>query len=152
NYVFAGAGYGSGAGLLKLVANGSGVKEEWVYFKRELNSRHGGYVVLGDYVYADKDNAGEPFCARWETGAIQWKRNGKYEGRGSVSIVYADRRLYMHYDNGYVALVEASPKAYKEHGVFKIPNSANNSWAHPVVVGGKLYLREKEILWCYDVR
>ena len=57
----------------------------------------------------------------------------------------------MHYENGYVALVEANPKAYVEHGVFKIPNSTNNSWAHPVVVGGKLYLRDKETLWCYDV-
>jgi outer membrane protein assembly factor BamB len=152
NYVFAGAGYGRGAGLMKLLPNGSGVKEEWVYFEKDLNSRHGGYVVVGDYVYADRDNSGEPFCARWETGKIQWRRTGKYQGRGSVSIVYADGRLYMHYDNGYVALVEASPKAYTEHGVFKIPNSTNNSWAHPVVVGGKLYLREKDVVWCYDVR
>jgi outer membrane protein assembly factor BamB len=152
SYVFAGAGYGRGAGLMKLVGNGSAIKEQWIYFKQELNSRHGGYVVVGDYVYADRDDSGEPFCARWKTGEIQWKRSSNYEGQGSVSIVYADGRLYMHYANGYVALVEASPQAYKEHGVFKIPGATSNSWAHPVVAGGKLYLRDKDVLWCYDVR
>lgn len=152
DYVFAGAGYGRGAGLMKLASDGSGVKEEEVYFNRDLQSRHGGYVVVGDYVYADTDNRGEPFCAKWKTGEIQWKRSGTYQGKGSVSIVYADGHLYMHYDNGYVALVEANPKAYKETSVFKIPNSSKQSWSHPVVVGGKLYLREKDTLWCHDVK
>jgi outer membrane protein assembly factor BamB len=140
DYIFAGAGYGTGAGLMKLVADGSAVKEEWIYFKQNLENRHGGYVVLGDYV-----------CANWKTGAIQWQRDGDYKGDGSVSIVYADGRLYMHYANGYVALVEANPKMYAEHGVFKIPNATRDSWSHPVVVGGKLYLREQEAVWCYDV-
>jgi outer membrane protein assembly factor BamB len=152
DYIFAGAGYGTGAGLLKLAASGSGVKEEWIYFKQNLKSRHGGYVVLGEYVYADSDDSGRPFCAKWRTGEIQWKRDGDFEGSGSVSITYADDRLYMHYDNGYIALVEANPRMYKECGGFKIPNSISQSWSHPVVVGGNLYLREKNVLWCYDVR
>ena len=152
DYVFAGAGYGRGAGLVTLHSAGPSVREDDVYFKRDLQSRHGGYVVVGDYIYADTDNRGEPFCAKWLTGDIQWKRNGDFQGHGSAAIVYADGRLYMRYDNGYVALVEASPKAYIEHGTFKIPNATNNSWSHPVVVGGKLYLREKDVVWCYDVR
>jgi outer membrane protein assembly factor BamB len=153
DFIFAGAGYGRGAGLMKLVASGAGPREEWIYFDKDLNSRHGGYVVVGDHVYADRDNAGEPFCANWKTGAIEWKRSGKYLGRGgSVSIVYADHRLYMRYDNGYIALVEASPEGYHEHGIFKIPGSTSNSWSHPVVVGGKLYLREKDVVLCYDVK
>ncbi len=58
----------------------------------------------------------------------------------------------MHYANGYVALVDASPEEYKERGVFKIPGSTNESWAHPVVIGGKLYVRDKTAVWCYDIR
>jgi outer membrane protein assembly factor BamB len=154
DYILAGAGYGpGGAGLMKLSAGGSGVKEEEVYFKREMKSRHGGYVVVGDYVYADTDNSGHPFCAEWKTGKIRWTRKDEGGGKGSVAVVYADGRLYMRYENGYVALVEASPEAYKEISAFKIPNSGTSqSWSHPVVVGGKLYLREKDILWCYDVK
>jgi outer membrane protein assembly factor BamB len=152
DYVFAGAGYGRGAGLLELHSAGSGVKEDNIYFKSALQSRHGGYVVVGDFVYADTDDGGRPFCAKWLTGEIKWKRSADYQGRGSVAIVYADGRLYMRYNNGYVALVEASPKAYIERGIFKIPNSSSESWSHPVVTGGKLYLREKDVVWCYDVR
>ncbi len=152
DYILAGAGYGRGAGLMKLVSHGSAVEAEWVYFKQKMNSRHGGYVVVGDYVYADTDDSGAPFCANWRTGEITWKRGRDYQGQGSVSIVYADDRLYMHYDNGYVALVEVNPKTYKEVGSFKIPNSTRESWSHPVVIDGKLYVRDKTILWCYDVK
>ena len=49
-------------------------------------------------------------------------------------------------------IVEANESGYKERGSFKIPNGDHNSWSHPVVVGGKLYLREKDVLWCYDVK
>lgn len=152
DYVFAGAGYGRGAGLVELHSAGPSVKEDDIYFKRDLQSRHGGYVVVGDYVYADTDNSGRPFCAKWLTGDIQWKRDGNYQGRGSAAIVYADGRLYIRYDNGYVTLVEANPKAYIEHGNVKIPNATHNSWSHPVVAGGNLYLREQNTVWCYDVR
>jgi len=152
NYVFCGAGYGQGAGLMKLSADGSGVKEEEIYFKAELQNRHGGYVVVGPYIFADKDDSGSPFCAEWKTGKILWKKKDRTEGHGNVTLTYADGLLYMRYDNGYMALVEANPKMYKEISGFKIPNSSNNSWSHPVVVGGKLYIREKDVLWCYDVK
>jgi hypothetical protein len=51
-----------------------------------------------------------------------------------------------------VALVPATPKGFTEKGGFKVPNSTTNSWSHPVVIDGKLYLREKSIVWCYDVK
>jgi hypothetical protein len=73
-------------------------------------------------------------------------------GEGSASLAYADGHLYVRYSNGRVALVDASAATYKEKGSFKIPNSDRNSWAHPVVVGGRLYLREKDVLWCHDVK
>src|SRR5262249_47808321 len=53
---------------------------------------------------------------------------------------------------GVVALVEASPSGYKEVGSFRVPKTAGPSWAHPVVSGGRLYLREGDRLYCYDVR
>ena len=73
----------------------------------------------------------------------------------SVSVTYADGDLYFHYANGWVALVKASPEKYVESGGFKIPNTndrTSQSWAHPVVAGGKMYLREQDTVWCYDVK
>jgi outer membrane protein assembly factor BamB len=151
--VLAVAGYGKGGALLKLKAKGKEVSAEEVYFKPELTNKHGGIVVVGDYVYADYDAEGLPFCAEVKTGKVLWKRKRRQgKGEGSASVTAADGRLYFHYDNGVAALVEASPEGYKEVGSFKLPKTDGPSWAHPVVVGGRLYLREGDTLFCYDVR
>ena len=52
-----------------------------------------------------------------------------------------------------MALVAASPEGYKEHGRFDQPDrSKKNAWPHPVIIGGKLYLRDQDVLLCYDVK
>jgi hypothetical protein len=68
--------------------------------------------------------------------------------------VYADNRLYLRQeDKGTVALIEASADGYKEHGRFEQPErSSKKSWTHPVVAGGKLYLRDQDLLLCYVVK
>jgi outer membrane protein assembly factor BamB len=150
--VVAVAGYGKGGALLKLAADGKDVTAQEVYFKRELTNKHGGVVVVGDYLYGDKDDQGRPFCAEVKTGKVLWQRkDDQGAGRHSASVTYADGRLYFHYENGVVALVEASPDGYKETGSFKVPKTDGPAWAHPVVVGGRLYLREGDGLFCYDV-
>jgi len=152
DHVFSSAGYGRGGGLIKLTANGQHIQVNEIYFKPELTNKHGGLIQLGDHVYGDRDDSGSPFCVEAKTGKIAWRKNTRTKGEGSASIVAADGHLYIRYSNGYVALVEASPAGYKEKGVFKIPNSDSNSWNHPVICGGRLYLREKDTLWCYDVK
>jgi hypothetical protein len=49
-------------------------------------------------------------------------------------------------------LIEATPQGYREKGSFPIPNVNNPSWSHPVIIGGRLYLREQDNLYVYDVR
>jgi len=149
--ILAVAGYGKGGALLKLTAGGNEVKVKEIYFKHELTNKHGGVLVVGDYAYGDTDDRGMPYCAEVKTGNIKWKREREGNGRGSASVTYADGRLYFHYDNGVVALVEASPDGYKETGSFQVETDGS-AWAHPVVVGGRLYLREGNSLYCYDVR
>jgi outer membrane protein assembly factor BamB len=151
--VLAVAGYGKGGALLKLTADGKDVSAKEVYFKGELTNKHGGIVVVGDYVYGDTDDQGRPYCIEVKTGKVKWKRESRQgKGDGSASVTYADGRLYFHYQNGVVALVEASPEGYKEVGSFAVPKKEGAAWAHPVVAGGKLYLREGDRLYCYDVR
>lgn len=153
--VFCAAGYGKGGALLNLSgADGKvSVKEE--YFKTSLQNKHGGVVQVGDYLYGDTDDRGRPWCVEWKTGKVveNWLDGASNKlGKGSASLTFADGHFYIRYDNGYVALVPATPAGYQEKGVFKIPNSDRQSWPHPVVIGGKLYLREKDTLWVYDVR
>jgi outer membrane protein assembly factor BamB len=150
--VLAVAGYGKGGALLKLTADGKDVKAEEVYFKHELTNKHGGVLVVGDYAYGDTDDQGAPFCAEVKSGKLKWKRkNEESKGSGSASVTYADGRLYFHYENGVVALVEASPDGYKECGSIQVKTDGPGR-AHPVVAGGRLYVREGSSLYCYDVR
>ena len=71
---------------------------------------------------------------------------------GSAALTCADGHLYFRYQNGMMKLVEASTRGYMEKGSFQIPNDRKNSWQHPVVAGGKLYLGAQNILYCYDIK
>jgi outer membrane protein assembly factor BamB len=150
--VFCCAGYGKGAALIQISGSADAVSASEIYYTRELSNKHGGLVVVGDYVYGDYDDTGRPFCANVQTGKIAWRKTERGPGRGSAAVVYADGHLYFRFDNGIMALVEASPTDFNEISTFKIPESGSASWAHPVVTGGRMYLREQDSLFCYDVR
>jgi len=152
--IFCSTGYNTGAALLKLSAAGGGVRFEEKYFlaANQFQNHHGGMVLVGDHVYAGSGhNNGLPTCIDLKSGKIVW---GPQRGPGaeSAAIAYADGHVYFRYQNAVMALVEASPKGYKLKGSFKIPNGATPSWSHPVVAGGRLYLRDQDRLLCYDVR
>ena len=80
-----------------------------------------------------------------------WHREDKTGASGSASLCYGDGMLYVRFQNGFVSLIEANPAAYKRVSTFKVPNGTGNCWAHPVVIGGKFFVREKDVIWCYDV-
>lgn len=151
--VFFVAGYGRGGALLKQTPGRTGeVAIDVVYpLKKELSNKHGGVVLVDDCLYGDSEDRGILWCADLMTGKVNWKSRGA--GRDSASLAAADGHLYVHYADGTVALVEASPKAFKEVGHFKAPGAGERpGWAHPVVIDGKLYLREGDIIACYDLR
>jgi outer membrane protein assembly factor BamB len=158
-FVFAANGYTAGSVLLKLVADSSqrgtdqGVKAEVVYTLTgsQFQNHHGGIVRLGDYLFGGHgNNNGLPTCLEFQTGRVEWKRRGP--GVGSAAVVYADGHLYFRYQNGVVALIEASNRGFNLKGTLEIPGAGGDSWAHPVVANGRLYLREQDTLWVYDLR
>jgi outer membrane protein assembly factor BamB len=150
--IFASAGYSqAGGALIRLASAGGRIEPTEVYWNPELKNKHGGVIRVGDYLYGDEDDRGRPWCAEAKTGKVMWTRNDNAEGGGSAALTYADGMLYVRYQNGWVALVSADPKAYKLVSTFRVPNGSGSCWAHPVVIGGKMYLREKDVIWCYDV-
>jgi outer membrane protein assembly factor BamB len=141
-----------GGGLAHLKATGDGVEAEDAYFKRGLPFSIGGAVLVNGYLYGTTD-AGM-VAAEFLTGNVAWEA----ESIGAASIMYADNRLYLHGENGEVALVEATPEAYRESGRFAPPDQPKRNqpmekaWAYPVVSNGKLYIRDLGSLWCYDIK
>jgi outer membrane protein assembly factor BamB len=154
--VFASTGYQTGSALVKLQRAGEGVEAKEVYFldAKTLQNHHGGLVLVGDYLYAGHGQSrGSPICVELATGKVVWGGEGaKSMGTGSAAVMYADGNLYFRYQNGVVVLIEATPTGYKEKGSFTIPDVKEPSWPHLVVSGGKLYVREQDALYCYDVQ
>jgi outer membrane protein assembly factor BamB len=152
NRIFATAGYDRGGALIKLDSDGGKINPEELYWKGDLKNKHGGVIRVGEYIYGGLDDSPELWCAEIKTGEKTWKRdNDKSGAGGSASLCYADGMLYVRFQNGIVSLIEANPKKYTLVSSFKIPDPIGNAWAHPVVIGGKFYVREKDVIWCYDV-
>lgn len=159
NYVFASTGYQTGSALLELSSAGQGtVQAKEVYFlpAKSLQNHHGGLVLVGNHVYGGHGhNRGYPICVEMPTGKVAWGGEGvevRHGGTGSAAVTAADGHLYFRYQNGRMVLIEATPQGYKEKGAFSIPDVSRPSWSHPVVAGGRLYLREQDTLYVYDVR
>jgi len=152
-YVYSTARSMGAAGLVRLTAAQEGVAAEQVYFERDLPNSIGGAVLVGQYMYGT--NGKGLVAAEFTTGKLRWQG----EGVGPGAVVYADGRLYLHGENGDVALVEATAEAYREKGRFTPPDPPKHvrggrekAWAYPVVANGRLYIRDLGTLWCYDVR
>lgn len=151
--VFFTAGYKRGGALLRQKAGEEGaVTIEEIYpITPDLANKHGGVVLVGDHLYGDSDDRGIPFCAELMTGEVLWK--GRGSGRNSASVAAADGHLYIRYSDGTMSLVKASPESFDEVSSFRVPGSGERpSWSHPVITGGKLYLREGSKLLCYDLK
>jgi outer membrane protein assembly factor BamB len=151
--VFCPVGQDHGGVLLRQVADGEGIKVDVVSpLKKELNVDHGGALLIGDHLYHDTDQGSAPYCVELTTGKVVWKASKT--GKNSAALACADGHLYIRYADGTVVLAKASPDGYTEVSSFKIPGSsaARPSWAHPVIVGGRMYLREGDSILCYDVK
>ena len=150
-YIYTSQSRGPG-GLVRLVAAGQGVAAEQVYLQRGLPDSVGGSVVVGAIHYG---TTGEGLVAAdWATGRVLWQDAGTTGG----AILYAEDRLYIHGEDGEVALAEATPDAYRQKGRFMPPDrpkqtraAMEKAWAYPVVANGRLYIRELDSLWCYDI-
>jgi outer membrane protein assembly factor BamB len=151
NLVYVCSGYDVGSNLFKITAEDGKFKADQVYGNKVMKNQHGGVVLVGDYLYGYSDGKGW-VCQGFETGKAVWSEKEKL-GKGSIT--FADNLLVLREEGGKgtVALVEANSDGYKEHGRFEQPDrSDKNSWPHPVVIGGRLYLRDQDVLLCYEVR
>jgi outer membrane protein assembly factor BamB len=144
--VFYTSGYGTGGALLGLTTQGGEVKAQQIYFTREMQNHHGGVLLVNGYLYGFNNSI--LTCLEFATGKLQWR--DRSVGKGTL--VYADGHLYLQSEDNVVGLAEASPAGYKEHGRFRTKDQGFPSWAHPVVSGGRLYIRDQGTLAAYNIK
>jgi len=142
NKVFVSSDYGTGAGLVEIKADNSAQE---VYFTREMRNHHSSSILIGDYLYGF--SSGILTAMKFDTGEVAWR--DRSVGKGSL--VYADGNLYALSENGVVGLVEATPTAYVEKGRFRIQQESLPTWTHPVISNGRLYLRDQNTIYAYDI-
>ncbi|HET6646655.1 MAG TPA: hypothetical protein VFH01_04965, partial [Pyrinomonadaceae bacterium] len=154
-YVYGGA-LGVGGGMVRLKPASDGIAAEQMYFQRGLPNGIGGAVLVGDHIYGTE--VGQNLVsADFITGKVKWQD----KSFGWASLAYADGHLYLHGINGDVALVEATPEAYREKGRFTPPAQPKKkqagpfpegAFAYPVIANGRLYIRDLGTLWAYDIK
>jgi outer membrane protein assembly factor BamB len=146
NKVFYTSSYGTGGALLTLGARDGLLSAQEVYFTREMQNHHGGVIVLNGYLYGFHNSI--MTCLEFATGKQMWR--DRSVGKGSLT--YADRHFYVLSEDNVVGLVEATSAGYREKSRFKIADQGWPSWAHPVVSGGRLYIRNQGVMNAYDIR
>jgi outer membrane protein assembly factor BamB len=146
NHVFVSSDYGTGCALLEIKPNGQGLSAQEIYFNRNMKNHHSSSVLIGDTLYGFSSSV--LTAMRFNDGEVLWKDRGVGKG----SLVYADGHLYCFSEKGVVGLVEATPSGYQEKGRFTIQQESLPTWSHPVVAGGRLYLRDQDSLYAFDVR
>ena len=122
-----------------------------------MMNHHGGVVLLDGHLYGHSDGPGGWTCQKLEDGTVAWTHKARDAGKGSIGC--ADGRLYCFEERmgGACILAEASPAGWKEHGRLKLPENSGldraqgQVWSHPVIAGGKLYLRDLDLLFAFDI-
>ncbi len=146
NSVFYTSSYGTGGALLSLTAQGGDVRAQEVYFTRDMQNHHGGVIAVGGTLYGFNNSI--LAALDMPTGKPLWRNRSV--GKGALT--YADGLFYVLSEDNVVGLAEATPAGYKERGRFTISDLGFPSWAHPVVAGGRLYLRNQGTVLTYDIR
>jgi outer membrane protein assembly factor BamB len=155
--VFAASAYGAGGGLVRLTRDGKeGVKADEVYSTRKMENHHGGMILCDGCLYGANGGNGGGFlvCLDFQTGKVLWDERDSPERRAPKgSVALADGRLYYRTEDGTMILIEPNPKRYVERGRFRQPDRSDApAWPHPVIANGKLYLRDQDVLLCYEVK
>ena len=152
-HVYVTSGYGVGCMLISVGPNN---EVEKIYENKVMKNHHGGVILIGNHIYGHSDSVGW-VCQDFLSGEQVWSEDGKNRSKGSVT--FADGMLYcLEEGGGDCILASATTDGWKEVSRFKLePQTTKRAdrgkvWTHPVVSNGRLYLRDQDVICCYDIK
>lgn len=154
--VYVTSGYNAGCTLVRLTKTGDTFKAETIYANRNIANHHGGVILVGEHIYGYNDASGW-VCQNLATGEAVWKERIREQGKGPVLGV-GNRLICQDERTGTVAVAAASPAGWQMFGSMSIPERTkikttdNMVWTHPVVAGGKLYMRDHDLVFCFNLK
>lgn len=157
NLVYHTSDYGTGCVLVELQATGESVSATEVYAsKQSMQNHHGGVLLLKNHIFGVKKGGGW-VCHDFMSGEVKW--NKRLSGDGSACVAYADNRIYVFGESsGTCYLVEPSTEKWIEHGKMTLPEQTTidrkrgRIWSHPVIAEGKLFLRDLDLIYAFDIK
>ena len=141
----------AGSRKWKINVEGKTASVEEVWKSKQMDNHHGGVVLLDGHLYGSSCafNRNKWICLNWRSGKTLYVADGV--GKGSLTV--ANGMLFILGERGSMGLVLASPEAHTVVSRFELPEGGRGRWwAHPVVCGGRLYLRHGEFLYAYEVK
>lgn len=145
-YLFWAVGYRKGGTCLKVANAGGTWTFEDAWKTADFACHPGNYVLAQGRAYGK--GKGGLVCADLKTGQTLWTERG-----GAGQVTWADGLLYSFADQGgKLTLIDpAAPEGSRVKGSLQVAGTGN-SWSHPVVVNGRLYVRYDTNLYCFDVK
>ena len=141
NQVFVTSGYGRGASVVDF----SGPSPKPVWENKNMRTHMSGPVLIDGFLYGFDDN--RLTCLDWKTGDKKWDEKSPKKG----ALMAAGNKLIVIGENGRLAIVEASPTAYKEIAAAQVVDG--RCWTMPVLANGRIHVRDADgHLVCLDVR
>ncbi len=138
-------GQSKGITAVKIEAQGDGFTATNVWAETHLGSRFTTPILKDGKLYGYN---GHFFCIDAKTGATLWTEDGN---RGnSAALLDAGSVILALTVNGDLTVFKPSDKEYAEVAKFKVGES--ETWAHPVVAGKRIFIRDREnvALWTLE--
>jgi hypothetical protein len=121
-----------------------------VWEDTELRSRTGTPILEGDNFYIN--NRGTIECRRWADGNAVWRCQDKALDLGPVGgpLVRAGELMIAYSEHGRVSLTKMTPAGCELRGQVTLFDEGE-TWATPLIYGGRLYVRGNNDLVCLDI-
>ena len=147
-YVFVGAGHSSGGRLMKIDTASRTAPTVW--HREDLDDCHSGALLIENRLYGTACRLGgkQFYCVDFLTG----KDIKVDKTMGKTGITYADGMIYALNHQGTMSLLAVTGDGFETVSSFKLNKKPANSYlAHPVVCGGRLYIRCGPDIFAYDI-
>lgn len=141
------AGEGRATTAVRVKPSGGTVAKETAWTSDDLKSYLTTPVVFADHLLGHDNRTNRLVCLKLETGAVAWttpRIPGKYH-----SLVVAGTAVLVLTSEGELHVFEATPKECVARGKWTVADKG--TWAHPALAGGRLYVKDKEHLYCYEL-
>jgi outer membrane protein assembly factor BamB len=148
-HVFVACGHSSDGTLMKIDQASRTAAVVWQ--RSDLDDCHSGALLVNGRLYGTSCRQGGKsfYCVDYLTG----KTIKTDDTLGKVGITYADGMIYALNYRGTVYLIEINDEGFEIASSFELKRRPANTYlAHPVVCGGRLYLRGAGELHAYDIR